>query len=390
MRRCSCRETTQPPIHLLRDRVDVFDASKQASPAADRRSGIPVERAGGNLLAGDKNLPESESPGTVHTVDGRLGLKLQNSVRVDGSESGSWDLQRLFGVHVDESSAELGDDSSHHGCDELPSGPEGRDDPTSGLEGRDDPASSPDGCHDLTSSPDSSDSTSSPDGLDNLTSSPDGRDDLTSSAEGRNGPTSSPEGRDDPITEISPTSSASVSTSRRKPAPKTTSPGADVTWEVRSPRVNILALLSGDTDATDVTQVCAGVSRSSRKGRRRGGGERARSKGSDRSGSPREPDEAQPQDTTQEAGKKKKQLGRSPMDREREKREREVRNLRKERIYGNGRELVNGWAREKYKGWSFVFLWTLSCKLCNFVPHNYETLKWLSSLPTLMQKSFWW
>ena len=26
-------------------------------------------------------------------------------------------------------------------------------------------------------------------------------------------------------------------------------------------------------------------------------------------------------------------------------------------------------------------LWTLSC---DFVPHNYETLKWLSSLPTLM------
>ena len=25
-----------------------------------------------------------------------------------------------------------------------------------------------------------------------------------------------------------------------------------------------------------------------------------------------------------------------------------------------------------------------------FVLHNYETLKWLSSLPTLMQKSFWW
>ena len=32
-------------------------------------------------------------------------------------------------------------------------------------------------------------------------------------------------------------------------------------------------------------------------------------------------------------------------------------------------------------------LWTLSY---DFVPHNYETLKWLSSLPTLMQKSFWW
>ena len=32
-------------------------------------------------------------------------------------------------------------------------------------------------------------------------------------------------------------------------------------------------------------------------------------------------------------------------------------------------------------------LWTLSC---DFVPHNYETLKWLSSLPSLMQKSFWW
>ena len=27
---------------------------------------------------------------------------------------------------------------------------------------------------------------------------------------------------------------------------------------------------------------------------------------------------------------------------------------------------------------------------CDFVPHNYERLKWLSSLPTLMQKSFWW
>ena len=36
---------------------------------------------------------------------------------------------------------------------------------------------------------------------------------------------------------------------------------------------------------------------------------------------------------------------------------------------------------------SFFFkscgLWTLSC---DFVPHNYETLKWLSSPPTLMQK----
>ena len=38
---------------------------------------------------------------------------------------------------------------------------------------------------------------------------------------------------------------------------------------------------------------------------------------------------------------------------------------------------------------SFLFkscgLRTLSC---DFVPHDYETLKWLSSLPTLMQKSF--
>ena len=32
-------------------------------------------------------------------------------------------------------------------------------------------------------------------------------------------------------------------------------------------------------------------------------------------------------------------------------------------------------------------LWTLSC---GFVPHNYETLKWLSSLLTLMHKSSWW
>ena len=40
---------------------------------------------------------------------------------------------------------------------------------------------------------------------------------------------------------------------------------------------------------------------------------------------------------------------------------------------------------------SFLFksygLWILSC---DFVPHNYETLKRLSSLPTLLQKSFWW
>ena len=38
---------------------------------------------------------------------------------------------------------------------------------------------------------------------------------------------------------------------------------------------------------------------------------------------------------------------------------------------------------------SFLFkscgMWTLSC---DFVPHN-ETLKWLSSLPILMQESFW-
>ena len=40
---------------------------------------------------------------------------------------------------------------------------------------------------------------------------------------------------------------------------------------------------------------------------------------------------------------------------------------------------------------SFLFkgcgLWPLSC---DFVPHKYETLKWLSSLPTIMQKSFRW
>ena len=28
------------------------------------------------------------------------------------------------------------------------------------------------------------------------------------------------------------------------------------------------------------------------------------------------------------------------------------------------------------------------CVSCYFFPHNYETLKWLSSLPTLMHKSF--
>ena len=27
---------------------------------------------------------------------------------------------------------------------------------------------------------------------------------------------------------------------------------------------------------------------------------------------------------------------------------------------------------------------------CDFVPHNYETLKWLSLLPILIQESFWW
>ena len=39
---------------------------------------------------------------------------------------------------------------------------------------------------------------------------------------------------------------------------------------------------------------------------------------------------------------------------------------------------------------SFLFkscgVWTL---FCDFVPHNYETLKWLSSLPILMRKSTW-
>ena len=39
---------------------------------------------------------------------------------------------------------------------------------------------------------------------------------------------------------------------------------------------------------------------------------------------------------------------------------------------------------------SFLFkrLWSVDTE--DFVPHNYETVKWLSSLPTLMQKSFWW
>ena len=32
-------------------------------------------------------------------------------------------------------------------------------------------------------------------------------------------------------------------------------------------------------------------------------------------------------------------------------------------------------------------LWALPC---DFVHHNYETLKWLSSQPILMQESFWW
>ena len=32
-------------------------------------------------------------------------------------------------------------------------------------------------------------------------------------------------------------------------------------------------------------------------------------------------------------------------------------------------------------------LWTLSC---DFVLHSCETVKWLSSLPILMQESFWW
>ena len=40
-----------------------------------------------------------------------------------------------------------------------------------------------------------------------------------------------------------------------------------------------------------------------------------------------------------------------------------------------------------YYSYKTCGLWTLSC---DFVPHNYETLKWLSSLPILMQKSFWW
>ena len=33
-------------------------------------------------------------------------------------------------------------------------------------------------------------------------------------------------------------------------------------------------------------------------------------------------------------------------------------------------------------------LWTLSCDFCPSLPT--ETLKWLSSLPILMQESFWW
>ena len=45
------------------------------------------------------------------------------------------------------------------------------------------------------------------------------------------------------------------------------------------------------------------------------------------------------------------------------------------------------------KKWWLSFLFRI-CGLrtlsCDFVPHSYETLKWLSSPPTLMQVSFWW
>ena len=53
-----------------------------------------------------------------------------------------------------------------------------------------------------------------------------------------------------------------------------------------------------------------------------------------------------------------------------------------------------GWYAEgpQFKSGSALILFK-SCGLCtlscDFVPHSYETLKWLSSLPTLMQKSFW-
>ena len=35
-------------------------------------------------------------------------------------------------------------------------------------------------------------------------------------------------------------------------------------------------------------------------------------------------------------------------------------------------------------------IWRRERLSCDFVRHNYETLKWLSTLPTLMQASFWW
>ena len=63
-----------------------------------------------------------------------------------------------------------------------------------------------------------------------------------------------------------------------------------------------------------------------------------------------------------------------------------------QKLLCNNIYMYASWQTQTLLRLSFLFrscgLWTLSC---DFVPHNYETLKWLLLLPILMQKPFlWW
>lgn len=254
MRQCTCGKTTQPPVHLLCDRVDVLDSNSQhkmAAHAVDCRFGMPVEKTGRNHLSGDETLQELKSSGTFE-VDKRCGQEIQGSTRMD--ETKSFDLQWLFGECFDESSTRQGDDGSAEHCD------------------------------------------------------------------------------DDPFTGVVPSLSTAVVNIGENPALKNACRPVSVAEEARSLSTNSSTVQksdSGDPSTADGIRVSARIHGSSRGERLGAGDDRVCSKGLGRSRYSRKPHE--PPHIIQGGGRQRKQFGVSPVDREREKKERQVRKPRKER-----------------------------------------------------------
>ena len=130
MRRCSCGETTQPPIHLLRDRLDVFDSNDQPPvPVVGCRFSRPIHGTGVSGLIGGDGGQELKPSGAGQadrsngqervdsaasddnesiSLDDNESISLDDnkSISLDDNESISLDLRWLFGEDCEESLSE--------------------------------------------------------------------------------------------------------------------------------------------------------------------------------------------------------------------------------------------------------------------------------------------